>query len=960
MSAAAAAAASEGESLLCLCGDDVLAAILSCLPACDVASCACVCQRLCQLARNDLKVWLPMCERRWGDRIDVRDWHRGEGGGLTYRHLSATLERAEELIGFWRSVGGEGDPASLLCFGWGEGFIEGFRVLPGEVGALTLTQVPFARVLARDDGQLAYYVDTSWGDRWRARETDTLQAGSMWGHLGGGGAWLPEPPSPGQRASPGASPGEISVSPGQGATWSRGAAEGSPGQVLGSKEYHSSGRLHATPGTPPAASNSRSPSSSFPSPIPSFPLLPSPSPPPSGSGPRSRGKEHLASPSSSSTPTATRPAPPAPPVEPSASPTVGMGPNSCSPSGTPSSRAYAPSFAPSAPYPIPLGRNAHGKSESKSCTVSVEPGDSSAAAAAAAVGGGGAATRASGVLQAGGLEPGSSSCSPSRGAPGGASAGLAAGAGGEEGSASSPKSRRMVPAGAVGSRLPTTPRNGDGYGHGSGNGVCAGDHDDDSVDDARARRSGRARAPEEVQGRRSRGSSLPPGIAQVDVEFVSENHLMIKDLDLTRQRAWDRDSSLVEAATLASFGSGERLADLATSPARDTSSSPGSSGSAPVRTNRDWGGRAGADLIARREDLCSQSPPGSLPYEMYRFLASRVAASGSDRAARKQRRRERERAASAGRATLSLPAEHYVRVLDCAPHKARPLQGLWKGMCEGGNLVEVVELAYEHRHIVCKQVACFDVSSEASLAGQRRGGGRGRTSNHSAAARGPCAVGSVRWTAKLSSHRSVAPTSASSSSSRGDLKNEGGPAHTVEATQASALCSKLGSSGGGNHASERLRAARSAGGGGISRGESQRKASLVEAAAAAAAAAQETAGRRPVVPAGPAGAQGGQVASPRGMHEAASERDSGHEVTQRSLRGTDGGGLHGSGVGCDLAIEGDVAGVFCTLAGVDNEGSSGTRGKLWTYSDGKIAYEAQASSAVVYVRMSRDSQVLAS
>lgn len=77
--------------------------------------------------------------------------------------------------------------------------------------------------------------------------------------------------------------------------------------------------------------------------------------------------------------------------------------------------------------------------------------------------------------------------------------------------------------------------------------------------------------------------------------------------------------------------------------------------------------------------------PGSLPdrfmSEIYQYFANRTSP-GGERASRRQRRREKERQ---GRKRKWEP-EHFVKIVNCSPTRLRPLQGLWKGICDDMNL----------------------------------------------------------------------------------------------------------------------------------------------------------------------------------------------------------------------------------------------------------------------------------
>lgn len=82
----------------------------------------------------------------------------------------------------------------------------------------------------------------------------------------------------------------------------------------------------------------------------------------------------------------------------------------------------------------------------------------------------------------------------------------------------------------------------------------------------------------------------------------------------------------------------------------------------------------GLCLESREEDLrVSGSPPDEMTFEIYQYFANRTSP-GGDKGLRKQRRKK------VGR--MRWDAEHFVKIENCCPTPARPLQGLWKGLCE--------------------------------------------------------------------------------------------------------------------------------------------------------------------------------------------------------------------------------------------------------------------------------------
>ncbi|KAL1353607.1 hypothetical protein HN51_017526 [Arachis hypogaea] len=93
--------------------------------------------------------------------------------------------------------------------------------------------------------------------------------------------------------------------------------------------------------------------------------------------------------------------------------------------------------------------------------------------------------------------------------------------------------------------------------------------------------------------------------------------------------------------------------------------------------------------------------PGSLPdrlmSEIYQHLANRTSP-GSDKS-RKQRRREKERLAK-----RKWEPEHFVKIENCSPTPSRPLQGLWKGICDDMNLAFYLVVYDDIGGIACRRV----------------------------------------------------------------------------------------------------------------------------------------------------------------------------------------------------------------------------------------------------------------
>ncbi|KAJ4832127.1 hypothetical protein Tsubulata_042860 [Turnera subulata] len=88
--------------------------------------------------------------------------------------------------------------------------------------------------------------------------------------------------------------------------------------------------------------------------------------------------------------------------------------------------------------------------------------------------------------------------------------------------------------------------------------------------------------------------------------------------------------------------------------------------------------------------------PGSLPgtSELYQYYANKT----SPGAVRKQRRKDKERLGKRRWET-----EHFLKIMDSSPTPNRPLQGLWKGICDDMRL-EFYLVAYDGAGISCRRV----------------------------------------------------------------------------------------------------------------------------------------------------------------------------------------------------------------------------------------------------------------
>ncbi|XP_027332686.1 F-box protein At3g12350 isoform X2 [Abrus precatorius] len=93
--------------------------------------------------------------------------------------------------------------------------------------------------------------------------------------------------------------------------------------------------------------------------------------------------------------------------------------------------------------------------------------------------------------------------------------------------------------------------------------------------------------------------------------------------------------------------------------------------------------------------------PGSLPdrlmSEIYQHFANRTSP-GSDKS-RRQRRREKERLAR-----RKWETQHFVKIVNCSPTPSRPLQGLWKGICDDMSLAFYLVAYDDIGGIACRRI----------------------------------------------------------------------------------------------------------------------------------------------------------------------------------------------------------------------------------------------------------------
>ncbi|XP_047325182.1 F-box protein At3g12350 [Impatiens glandulifera] len=92
------------------------------------------------------------------------------------------------------------------------------------------------------------------------------------------------------------------------------------------------------------------------------------------------------------------------------------------------------------------------------------------------------------------------------------------------------------------------------------------------------------------------------------------------------------------------------------------------------------------------------SPPDRVMLEIYQYFANRTSP-GGERSSRRQRRREKMRQGKS-----KWEPEHFVKIAHCSPTPSKPLQGLWKGICDDMNL-DFFLVAYDDvGGIACRRV----------------------------------------------------------------------------------------------------------------------------------------------------------------------------------------------------------------------------------------------------------------
>ncbi|KAF6172745.1 hypothetical protein GIB67_000803 [Kingdonia uniflora] len=137
--------------------EDVQLCILSFLTPSEISAFSCTSKRFLSLCRSDTKLWFSMCDRRWGLKTQIKKWGDGQ---IKFKFLYNTLNRWENLIGFWRRSGLGISTPPLVFFEWGSSFITGSRVSPSKIGNYGVIKSSFLWMGLSPNGEPLNFLDT--------------------------------------------------------------------------------------------------------------------------------------------------------------------------------------------------------------------------------------------------------------------------------------------------------------------------------------------------------------------------------------------------------------------------------------------------------------------------------------------------------------------------------------------------------------------------------------------------------------------------------------------------------------------------------------------------------------------------------------------------------------------------------------------------------------------------------
>lgn len=127
----------------------------------------------------------------------------------------------------------------------------------------------------------------------------------------------------------------------------------------------------------------------------------------------------------------------------------------------------------------------------------------------------------------------------------------------------------------------------------------------------------------------------------------------------------------------------------------------------PVDVNFMGNGHIMVEENPQKSPVCKgSSSDEDVVSEMYTQLANRTSP-GGDR--RRKRKKEKER-----QGRIKWEPEHFIKVSDFSPTLARPLQGLWKGFCEGRSMELYLVKYDEVGGVICKKVEDLSLSRQTS------------------------------------------------------------------------------------------------------------------------------------------------------------------------------------------------------------------------------------------------------